>query len=498
MFSVFMILLVQLTNGELKSNLANIKVTCNNDAMHVRLNFEHPFKGIVYTPRNYFNRTCSYASSPTSTVRQLNLNLPLGYCGMEIFKNSDKYTASTTILVKQHRMLDTMYDYFRNVSCELRTAYKASEKPTPKPPLVWKRSWIAFQVASDILPAEVVEASDIGEELLLTYHVLDGGVNRDMEVMNCIGHDDLFIDRNTKIYQLSDPYGCSSDKDLLSSFSVLRNLPRVSNLLAYAVVKNVSLVTRGSFYITCGARLCKQTCQKRCNVVNRQTDPLYLSDIATKGMVNRHPHSVIPVSLSMFERGGRNRREEELGDLSNQTENSNEYLLSKMEESVFANLSENLKNENTKHGLENVNEDSNTSDPLEALENSRSKRRVKLEDTDLSQRMNIIFIPVDHKTLYRTYETAIIKNETNLLVKNNSTTPEVLTEIYAAEERKPCNIKKKCSLNSPMFSSDRYVLNCALRTIIAVFALLCFSGACYSLFFLRQEPNSQCYFNLLN
>ncbi|XP_015924796.2 uncharacterized protein [Parasteatoda tepidariorum] len=471
-------MLVNAVGARLRQNNAELMVSCDNSVMKVQMTFKYPFSGIVFVPEHYYDPTCSYGLHPNSTALEITLTLLHDSCKMQILNVSNKLIGFNTIAVFHHRMLETVYDYIQNVTCELKCPITDLNKNIWSEPVL--NTWISFENPLSVLPEDIVDTMGLEDALLLVYHVKDRGLYRDMVVMNCIGHDDRTVNQKTNFYQISSPFGCSSEFDLVSNFTAFRNPLSSSKMIAYAVVKNFSIVARRRLYITCGAEICKDKCERKCGAIDHKKG-FYFSDIVTKGLVKRPEGSKRPASLTAFERFDRQRRSHEDVDLffKYAADEQNEFLLEKI--SVVSPYSVIQSDAATIQ----TNQNGTTQD---SEQNGRSKRAIRQFETELiSPGMNVIVIKSE-QTVDLEQSTVMVESA---LPRNNESYQSVSSDLSELDSivkiKVPFEPKRSTRIDGEHVS-DRFSFSSFLRALVAIFALICISGVCYFLFSFRRHP----------
>lgn len=239
------------------------------------------------------------------------LTLPFSTCSF-VADAMDNETTSiiSTIIVQQHRMMRTTYDIIQNVTCELslpldtfrqwyypNTTLTDGHPNSSLPSVSEVSTWIETMVGSDLFPGD---DSEVGTELFFVVNVRDGGKNQDMAVHNCIAHDDKVLTNETRLYQMSDVFGCPNTSYVLSNFTVSNQTEGRADLMAYTQMRNLVYTVKGEFFVTCGVVLCDKSCRNMCGDDEIPTMH-YLSDIVVKRFVGRLPNATLPPSLDLFE-----------------------------------------------------------------------------------------------------------------------------------------------------------------------------------------------------
>ncbi|KAG8181550.1 hypothetical protein JTE90_025196 [Oedothorax gibbosus] len=284
------------------NNEPGFQVTCDNSSMHLNVEFDNPFHGVVYTSGNFFVPQCSFPASVVSNSTRLILTFPFSICNFTIgMMNDEKTSIFSTVIIQQHRLLRTSYDVLQNTTCEVpaetfRQLYYPNASTsgtllTTLRPVI--ETWIETRTGSDLLPNEK------SEELFLVVNVKDGGINKDLSVHNCIAHDEKVLTNETLLYQMSDSFGCSNSSYVLSNFIVSNQTEDRSDLMAYTQMGDFVYSVRGEFFVTCGVVLCETSCSNACD--NEPNRTIHFSDIVMKRFAGRLPGATIPPSLDLFE-----------------------------------------------------------------------------------------------------------------------------------------------------------------------------------------------------
>lgn len=239
------------------------------------------------------------------------LALPFSTCSFVADAMDNETTSVTsTIIVQQHRMMRTTHDIIRNVTCKLslpldtfrqwyypNTTLTAGHPNSSLPSAPEVSTWIETMIGSDLFPDN---DSEVGTELFFVVNVRDGGKNQDMAVHNCIAHDDKVLTNETRLYQMSDVFGCPNSSYVLSNFTLGNQTAGRANLMAYTQMRNLVYTVKGEFFVTCGVVLCEKSCRNMCE--DDEIPPMhYLSGIVVKRFVGRLPDATLPPSLDLFE-----------------------------------------------------------------------------------------------------------------------------------------------------------------------------------------------------
>jgi len=258
------------------ANMAQIKdlqVQCEKDLMRVRVVFDRPFYGMVFSKGFYSNINCVHVPSGLGQT-QATFDIAMGQCGMTTGGNSDTYGTPTpqgsyienTIIVQYDPLLQEVWDQARKIRC---TWYDFYEKAvTFKPyqvdmldPVTANflgdnlRCWMQIQVGKGPYASEVSGIVKIGQTMTMVLGVKDDENKFDMMVRNCVAHDG-----QRAPIQLVDEKGCVVREKIMSPFKKVKNFDSTANVLSYAYFQAFKFPDSMNVHFQCVVQVCRSSC----------------------------------------------------------------------------------------------------------------------------------------------------------------------------------------------------------------------------------------------
>lgn len=265
-------------------NSPRLDVSCDATGLHLKISFSKPFNGIVFANGFKFDPLCSTSSDANSMDEFL--TLPLMACGTNV-EQTTLPQVTNTIVIQQHRILETKYDLVETVTCPLPESlgdlfwtsqsslgeafgYDAPQQK-PQLDLDLKQGWQILEYRGSNKDAN-----------FLVLQLRDKELYNDIYVKSCIAHDSEILDESTSVYQMTDPGKCSNEySKTLSAFTVDASN---KDLIAYSELLPARMRLKGKVHFTCEAVLCKDTCE--CSEVNK-LQTFHSTKMASLGLQKR-------------------------------------------------------------------------------------------------------------------------------------------------------------------------------------------------------------------
>jgi len=260
------------------AQIKDLQVQCEKDLMRVRVVFDRPFYGMVFSKGFYSNVNCVHVPSGLGQT-QATFDIAMGQCGMSTGGNSDSYGAPTpqgsfienTVIVQYDPLLQEVWDQARKIRC---TWYDFYEKAvTFKPyqvdmldPVTANflgdnlRCWMQIQVGKGPYASEVSGIVKIGQTMTMVLGVKDDENKFDMMVRNCVAHDG-----QRAPIQLVDERGCVVREKIMSPFKKVKNFDNTANVLSYAYFQAFKFPDSMNVHFQCVVQVCRSSCpQPQC------------------------------------------------------------------------------------------------------------------------------------------------------------------------------------------------------------------------------------------
>lgn len=317
--SIILLLIATSVSGEwVTRNRANVSAECDQTYLHTTFKFERIFRGSIFITDFYFDEICRFMFR-LSNETEFNISFPMNPCEFDVIESGRKTFSRTTIRVQQHHMIKSIFDKSFVISCEIPPL----ENTTATAIVARVREQDTF-----VLPGEVpfhrirfdlksglslfgTNEEPIKSNMYFVVSVRDKGEHKDMMVQNCYAHNTGTLNNRTTLFHLSNFYGCADSSCTLANFSVTNKTNDGSSLMAYALLKNFTLLSKKRIHFTCAVTLCKRTCPTICNG-SKPLNLLMWSDVITKKIVRKRVNATLPKTMEMHNGGQRNRSKRSL------------------------------------------------------------------------------------------------------------------------------------------------------------------------------------------
>merc|ERR1719422_1641574 len=255
------------------AQIQDLEVQCEKDLFRVRIKFDRPFYGMVFSKGFYSNVNCVHVPAALGQT-QATFDIAMGQCGMSTGGNSDSYGAPTpqgsyienTIIIQYAPLLQEVWDQARKIRC---TWYDFYEKAvTFKPyqvdmldPVTANflgdnlRCWMQIQVGKGPYASEVSGIVKIGQTMTMVLGVKDDENKFDMMVRNCVAHDGQIAP-----IQLVDERGCVVREKIMSPFKKVKNFDATANVLSYAYFQAFKFPDSMNVHFQCVVQVCRSQC----------------------------------------------------------------------------------------------------------------------------------------------------------------------------------------------------------------------------------------------
>jgi len=257
------------------SNMAMIKdlqVQCEKDMMRVRVLFDRPFYGMIFSKGHYSNINCVHVPSGLGQT-SATFDISLQSCGMSSSVN-DAYGSPTpqgsfienTIIIQYDPLLQEVWDQARRLRCTWYDFYEKAVTFRPYQvdmldPVTANflgdnlRCWMQIQVGKGPQAQEVSGIVKIGQTMTMVLGVKDDENKFDMMVRNCVAHDGTRAP-----IQLVDEKGCVSRPKIMSPFKKIKNFDTTANVLAYAYFQAFKFPDSMNVHFQCVVQVCRSSC----------------------------------------------------------------------------------------------------------------------------------------------------------------------------------------------------------------------------------------------
>uniref|UniRef100_T1KMS9 ZP domain-containing protein n=1 Tax=Tetranychus urticae TaxID=32264 RepID=T1KMS9_TETUR len=227
--------------------IKGIHVRCEKNSMSVKVDFDRPFYGVIFSKGHYNDPKCVH--TPASTGRsEISFDLRLDACGMvgsdeaQGSRGSSKpwlFTEST-IIIQHDPQVQEVWDQARRLRC---TWYDFYEKTVSFKSLNVEmmdavttnflgdniQCWMQIQAGKGPFNSEATGLVKIGQTMTMVLAIKDDDGKFDMLVRNCVAHDG-----HHRPIQLVDEYGCITRPRIMSKFKKIKNFGYSASVASYS------------------------------------------------------------------------------------------------------------------------------------------------------------------------------------------------------------------------------------------------------------------------
>jgi len=252
--------------------IKDLQVQCEKDMMRVRIQFDRPFYGMVFSKGHYSNINCVHVPSGLGQT-QATFDIGMQSCGMSSSVN-DAYGSPTpqgsfienTIIIQYDPLLQEVWDQARRLRCTWYDFYEKAVTFRPYQvdmldPVTANflgdnlRCWMQIQVGKGPQASEVTGIVKIGQTMTMVLGVKDDENKFDMMVRNCVAHDG-----QRAPIQLVDERGCVSRPKIMSPFKKVKNFDATANVLAFAYFQAFKFPDSMNVHFQCVVQVCRGAC----------------------------------------------------------------------------------------------------------------------------------------------------------------------------------------------------------------------------------------------
>lgn len=255
------------------SQLQDIQVQCERDAMKVTIKFNSPFNGIVFSKGFYSDLACVHVK-PNSGANSAVFVIAKGSCGLTSSGNPDAYGqpnpsgtfVQNTIVIQYDPQVQEVWDQARRLKC---TWYDFYEKSVTFKPFSVNRlnavtanflgdslqCWMQIQSGKGPWAGEVSGIVKIGQTMTMVLGIKDEDEKFDMLVRNCVAHDG----KRSPI-QLVDDRGCIQRPKIMSSFQKIKHFGSSASVVSYAYFQAFKFPDSMNVHFQCVIQVCRFSC----------------------------------------------------------------------------------------------------------------------------------------------------------------------------------------------------------------------------------------------
>ena len=260
--------------------ISAIDVKCEKNLMKVKIEFDQPFYGIIFSKGHYSNVNCVHL--PAALGRNsAAFDISINSCGTTGNTENGLYGYGSqsgsgtffenTIVVQYDPQVQEVWDQARKLRCTWHDQYEKAVtfKPFPVDMLHVVPAdfagdnvgcWMQIQVGKGPWASEVSGLVKIGQAMTMVLAIKDDDNKFDMLVRNCMAHDG----KRAPI-QLVDQRGCVTRPKLMSPFLKIKNFGASASVLSYAYFKAFKFPDSMEVHFQCTIQICRYQCPEQCS-----------------------------------------------------------------------------------------------------------------------------------------------------------------------------------------------------------------------------------------
>jgi len=259
--------------------IIGLDVKCEKNLMRVRIEFDSPFYGIIFSKGHYSNVHCVHMPAGLGKTHST-FDISINSCGTKGNTENGLYghglqSGSGTffeniIVVQYDPQVQEVWDQARKLRCTWHDQYEKSVtfKPFSVDTLNVVRAdfagdnvgcWMQIQVGKGPWASEVSGLVKIGQTMTMVLAIKDEDSKFDMLVRNCIAHDG-----ERAPIQLVDQRGCITRPKLMSRFTKIKDFGASASVLSYAHFQAFKFPDSMEVHFQCTIQICRYQCPDPC------------------------------------------------------------------------------------------------------------------------------------------------------------------------------------------------------------------------------------------
>jgi len=259
--------------------ITSLDVQCEKNLMKVSIQFDKPFKGIIFSKGFYSDVNCVHMPAGVGQSNT-NFDIAINSCGTTGNTENGLYGYGAdsgsgtyfenTIVVQYDPQVQEVWDQARKLRCTWHDQYEKSVtfRPFPVDMLDVVRAdfagdnvgcWMQIQVGKGPWASEVSGLVKIGQTMTMVLAIKDDEQKFDMLVRNCMAHDG----KRAPI-QLVDQQGCVTRPKLMSKFNKIKNFGASASVLSYAHFQAFKFPDSMEVHFQCTIQICRYACPDQC------------------------------------------------------------------------------------------------------------------------------------------------------------------------------------------------------------------------------------------
>ncbi|KAL1431892.1 hypothetical protein MTO96_013979 [Rhipicephalus appendiculatus] len=260
------------------AQVSKVAVRCTKKAMEVRVEFDAPFTGVVYSKGHFEQPECRHVQADATPGNSFEFVIRADRCGSSKVERKTKDGESyieNTIVVQNEPRIQEWSDSARRLRCswdsnidrtvsssisvnqlEVQQARYAGSSAAD--------SYMDVQLGRGPFSPPVTGLVRIGDTLTLVVYTL--GADLDVLVKDCLAHDG----DPRRAVQLTDARGCVAKPKLLGPWQKTRNTGATgASTIAFAYLKAFKFPDKVEVYLECNIEMCRRKCAEPCTKSKR-------------------------------------------------------------------------------------------------------------------------------------------------------------------------------------------------------------------------------------
>jgi len=260
--------------------IVGLDVKCDKNLMKVRIEFDRPFNGIIFSKGHYSNVHCVHLPAGLGRTHAT-FDISINSCGTSGNTENGLYGHGSlsgsgtffenTIVIQYDPQVQEVWDQARKLRCTWHDQYEKSVtfRPFSVDMLDVVRAdfagdnvgcWMQIQVGKGPWASEVSGLVKIGQTMTMVLAIKDDDNKFDMMVRNCMAHDG----KRAPI-QLVDQRGCITRPKLMSRFTKIKDFGASASVLSYAHFQAFKFPDSMEVHFQCTIQICRYQCPEPCS-----------------------------------------------------------------------------------------------------------------------------------------------------------------------------------------------------------------------------------------
>lgn len=257
-----------------------LDVKCDKNLMKVRIEFDKPFNGIIFSKGHYSNVQCVHLPAGLGRTHST-FDVSINSCGTTGNTENGLYGYGSqsgsgtyfenTVVIQYDPQVQEVWDQARKLRCTWHDQYEKSVtfRPFSVDMLDVVRAdfagdnvgcWMQIQVGKGPWASEVSGLVKIGQTMTMVLAIKDDDSKFDMMVRNCMAHDG----KRAPI-QLVDQRGCITRPKLMSRFTKIKDFGASASVLSYAHFQAFKFPDSMEVHFQCTIQICRYQCPEQCS-----------------------------------------------------------------------------------------------------------------------------------------------------------------------------------------------------------------------------------------